>query len=519
MAQRELLYRIVEELREETPEDEGITLSSIQEELQSRIEDAGYQEEAYTTKWIRGLLEQHINGVMVIKNFVIFQETTEELLSSHIKDMKSKKTVASKAKAAVINVARILRSTIHVAGHEKNPKEYFDIEEISTEAQYEYVPDLLRVFLEELYSPQATKSKNTIAALGQALMKLVIHRKGPMPLLMALTALSHKLTGSKSLCDTYAQFGLGESYKELLRFNRNVAVMKGDDPNENRSRQSSGSSDILAADNADVNIETPSGGGSIHITGRIKATLDSISFSQTVPRKVVLNDDILSTVGVEIHHFFKNEINVADTFSGWIEPTYPVSSVQIMDTLRVTHTIYEQKTPLFAGVMRLVLSGNPAPHEPHSVIPLPFIDLKSEDYSALCTTLMDCIAKGKEKGMTAIVYFDQPLWFKAMVIKKSLDLPVVVMLGDFHKVLSYLAAIGYIMRGSGLEVLLEKEFSATVVKDILNGKSYRRGIRAHNLAATALKLKLLRQVNLELIRIDMVKVQCRNLSLYSGIRC
>ena len=79
--QRELLYRIIEELREETPEDEGVTLSTIQRELQCRIEDSGYEETAYTTKWIRELLEKKVNGVMVIKNFVIFQETTEELIN------------------------------------------------------------------------------------------------------------------------------------------------------------------------------------------------------------------------------------------------------------------------------------------------------------------------------------------------------------------------------------------------------------------------------------------------------
>ena len=431
---------------------------------------------------------------MVIKNFIIFQETTEELLNAHVKDMQSKKTMASKAKSAVINAARILRSDIKASGCEKNPKEYFDIEDITTEKQYHYVPELLRVFLEELYSPRATKSKNTVAGLGQALMKLVIHRKGPMPLLMAISGLSHKLTGSKSLIDTYAEFGFGESYKELLRFNRNMAVMKCDDPDSSRSRHPSGFSDIQAADNADANIETPTGGGSIHITGRINATLDPQTIKQTVPRNIVLNDEILNTVGVEIHQFYKTSICVTDTLSVWIAPPYPTSTVEIVDTLRVTHTIYQQKTPLLAGTMRLVLSGNPANHGPHTVTPLPFIDLKSEDYSALCTTLQDCIAKSSEKNMSAIVYFDQPLFYKAMIIKKSLNLPVVVMLGDFHKVMSYLSAIGYIMRGSGIEVLLGKEFSATVVKDILNGKSYRRCIRAHNLTATALKLKLLRQV-------------------------
>lgn len=92
-------------------------------------------------------------------------------------------------------------------------------------------------------------------------------------------------------------------------------MMKGDNSDANRSRHSSGFSDIHAADNADVNIETPSGSGSIHITGRIGVTLESLTFKHTVPRNVVLNDDILSTVGVELHHFFNNEITIYRTLS------------------------------------------------------------------------------------------------------------------------------------------------------------------------------------------------------------
>lgn len=438
-----------------------------------------------------------MDGVTVIKNFVIFQKTTEELVNAHIKDMKSKKNVQSKVKAAVINTAHILRSVIQLKGLEVDPQEYFDMGDINTEAQYEFVPELVRLFLEELYPKRAKQSKNKIAAIGQALMGLVIQRKGPMPLLMTLTGVCHKLTGSKAVTDTQAEFGFGESHKELMRFNRNLAVLIKDDNPFCSTSSRHPFSDIQAADNADALIETPSGAGSLHVTGRVNATLDPgpLAVLQTVPRNVVLNDEILSTAGVDIRHFYKTNIQVTDTFSEWIPSSYPTSTVAIVDTLRVTHTIYEQKTPLLAGAMRLVLSGNPSNHGTHTVTPLPFIDLKSEDYSALYTTLIDCINKGREKGMTAIIYFDQPLWFKAMKIKKSLDLPVVVMLGDFHKVFSFLSAIGYIMKGSGIEVLLEKEFSPTVVKDILNGKSYRRCIRAHNLVSTSLKRKLLRQVN------------------------
>lgn len=491
LAQRELFNRIIDELREDS-DGESVTLESIQDDLKSRIEAAGYDEAPYTTKWIRRLLENEVTGVLVVRNFIIFEEKTEDLVKAHVADMKRKASADSKAKATVLNAARILRSKISLAGWEKDESEYFKLDDLTTDKQYDVVPELLRLFIEELYPPKAKKSKNTVAGLGQSLMKVTINRKGPMPLLMGLTVLSHKLTGSKALTQVNHQFGLGESYKELLMFNRNVAVM--DNGQEEWQRRVAEFSDILAADNADANIETPSGAGSIHITGRIKATLDMIPV-QTIYRRRVLTDEILNKNPVEVHHFYKNDIKVTTTFTDWVQPSISTTSPIIVDALRATRILYDPKTPLLAGTMRQVLSGNPPPaHGAHTVTPLPFIDMKSDDYTALSTVLLDAISRSRRRNMEPIIYFDQPLWLKSMHIKKSLDLPITILMGNFHHVMCFMSAIGYIMRGTGLEVILGKEFSATVVKDIMNGKNYRRCLRAHNLVSTSLKLKIIRQV-------------------------
>ena len=79
--------------------------------------------------------------------------------------------------------------------------------------------------------------------------------------------------------------------------------------------------------------------------------------------------------------------------------------------------------------------------------------------------------------MPAIVTFDFPLWYKAMLIKHTLGLEITILLGNFHLVMAFLKAIGYIMQGTGLEAILEREFSKVVVKDIMAGKNYRRCLR------------------------------------------
>ncbi|KAL7300458.1 hypothetical protein TKK_0006810 [Trichogramma kaykai] len=68
---------------------------------------------------------------------------------------------------------------------------------------------------------------------------------------------------------------------------------------------------------------------------------------------------------------------------------------------------------------------------------------------------------------TCIITFDQPLYFKSRDIAGSLqmdrDFSIVIRLGGFHTLLSFLGSIGYIMKDSGLEEIavdFEKEIDS-----------------------------------------------------------
>jgi hypothetical protein len=63
-------------------------------------------------------------------------------------------------------------------------------------------------------------------------------------------------------------------------------------------------------------------------------------------------------------------------------------------------------------------------------------------------------------GVTPILTFDQPLWWKALMIIESepeeSDLRgIVLRLGDFHTEMSFLGSIGHLMASSGLQEMLE----------------------------------------------------------------
>ena len=68
---------------------------------------------------------------------------------------------------------------------------------------------------------------------------------------------------------------------------------------------------------------------------------------------------------------------------------------------------------------------------------------------------------------------------------------VVLRLGAFHTQMSFLGSIGHIMKGSGLQEVLEKIYADNTDSHILSGKVEQRTIHGHVLVNTALDALLL----------------------------
>ena len=84
------------------------------------------------------------------------------------------------------------------------------------------------------------------------------------------------------------------------------------------------------------------------------------------------------------------------------------------------------------------------------------------------------------------VTFVQPLWLKAYGIIEEAGLDIVARLGDFHTLMSYLGAIGKVMKGSGIEELFNDVYAENTVQHIISGKAVSRALRAHLLAESSL---------------------------------
>ena len=116
---------------------------------------------------------------------------------------------------------------------------------------------------------------------------------------------------------------------------------------------------------------------------------------------------------------------------------------------------------------------------------LPIIDGKPDSYSTVYTTLKTCLNTSKSKPI--IITFDLPLWVKAMRIVLEMKMPVIVRLGGFHLLKSYLGCIGYIMKDSGLEELVQLIYPGSEsIEHIMSGGAYYKALRVHFLIDAAL---------------------------------
>ena len=130
---------------------------------------------------------------------------------------------------------------------------------------------------------------------------------------------------------------------------------------------------------------------------------------------------------------------------------------------------------------------------------LPMIDLNPSDTACIYSTLSFVCDHGKRYRVTPVITFDQPLWWKTLVIigsepEGSDFREIVLQLGAFHTLMSFLGAIGYLMAGSGLWHLLELIYSTNTVTHMLSGKVYERAFRGHILVDAALNTLLVNKL-------------------------
>ena len=134
--------------------------------------------------------------------------------------------------------------------------------------------------------------------------------------------------------------------------------------------------------------------------------------------------------------------------------------------------------------MQTVNNGNH--HGRASTFFMPMIDLKSTDPVCILSTMHFVAEQSSKYNMAPVLTFDKPLYWKSMSIKEQQDesstlKKIVLRIGGFHQMMSCLGSIEDVMKGSGLQALLELIYAEGSVNIMLNGKDIFRATRTHTL--------------------------------------
>ena len=92
---------------------------------------------------------------------------------------------------------------------------------------------------------------------------------------------------------------------------------------------------------------------------------------------------------------------------------------------------------------------------------------------------------------TAVITGDQPVYELLLNIKKKYPekyANIIVRLGGFHLCLNYMGAIGFLMKGSGIEEILSESgvCKKGTAEKVLNGKDYYKMLRCYSLLTEAI---------------------------------
>ena len=464
--------------------EEGVTLNNLQDKMKE------YSDQPYSLKWIRQLVEnKYGDSLTIIKNVLIFRETSKSLLLKYtreLKDARDSNNIEAMKKKAIKLCSDLLKSDINCIVEDKDT--YFSNNDMTVENMLNFLPDSLQYFVECLQPRRKKGNGFAVASIGQCIIQLVRNTTILCPLQVAFGADLHHQTGSRYLIDLSKKMGYSCGYNEILNFNQCAAGFDSD-----KGRTHVVESDIYSADNADVLMETIDGKNTLHVMGVIRSTLSKGIMTEPIQRKPPSIEKLQERIS-PFFYFHKNMVKeLRATFSPWMlnETKLPVTTK--LDMLRISASVFKP-VPRYTGFMKLVMRGNEN-DKTHEIEFLPFIDLNPADMSATFTTLEFVISESKKHNQHPIVTFDQPLWWKSMLIKHAKELRVTILLGNFHTQMSFLGSIGTIMKNSGIEAVLGTVYEEPTVKKILQGKSFKRSMRAHSLLSTALKKIVVQQVS------------------------
>lgn len=460
----------------EENDEEQITVNDLVNKMSEYLQNNNEALLPYSNKYMKKKLLDHFQDDIVIttvarvKNIVTFRKKAVDILRDHYKSPRTGNTEENK-RDLILAAAHLIRSDMKEM--EVVPHEYASVEDILHSASNtSHFPDSLRTLLQVLVTGKDKASK--VSSIGQAIAQAVRPRVMLQPLQLGLGVLVHFNTGSRFLVDTLHSMGFSCSYAEVLQFSRcSAEAIVNDLPG-----YSPGSFIQYAADNVDHNIATLDGHGTFHGMGIIAMITPGISISAKVERKCTSVKEIadISRINIKIYPSTSTGLRL-------LKYAPLENDTNFTDTSKHIDTLWAfSPAPQWHGFCQEIHKGD---HPGTSVISvLPMIDMDPTNLSCIYSTLQYICDQAKMYNHTPIITFDQPLFLKALSIISN-EPPhsplkqIILRLGGFHTLMSFLGCVGHIMAGSGLEEILQIFYACNAVKHMLTGKAFARAVRGH----------------------------------------
>lgn len=372
------------------------------------------------------------------------------------------------------------------------------------------IPHSLTYFLEKMILTKkrcnVDRLKLTCTAIGHAIMSAIRPTSFFSRLQLGLAIFFHRRFGSRRLIDILSSFGLCASYYQVSAYE--AAVVHH--PQPHILPPESGTFIQFAADNADVNVYTIDGHNTLHIMGMIKIVTPKSSVVSEEPiarvrtKHTARDFAYKAVVPIQVYENTEvrglSKINVAELAN---EETTNISFLKKIDILWLYGKFRNiTELPGWNGYIEH-LTRNMLHFNMSRILFLPFIHHPASNYNTIYTTLHCALKEAKNHGhTTCVITFDQPLYIKAREIVAA-ALPnselsrVVVRLGGFHLLMSYLGAVGFIMQGSGIKEILSVIYAPNSIDKMLNGHAYSRAVRGHTLLHLALAMIILKGINVD----------------------
>lgn len=402
----------------------------------------------------------------------------------------------------VKTAATIIREDIRTNPY--NTTDYPDITEFMKNADDD-VPETLHAFLELVVQKDKKSDKGKLEKKCTAIAHAIISATRPRSflscLLLGLAGYLFRKTGSRTIVNTVSNFGFCSAYNDVSLLESSAAISWKPDVEGDSFCQ-------YVFDNADFNIQTLSGKGTFHSMGGIKC----ITPSRTVRtqeinklRSIPSSNEIAAAGNIKIRKFEgkqKQGLNALELKNVCNrEDVHYVSTPAPKDVLWMYGKFLQTPSfPSWQGFMEGITYAHS--YEQSKILALPFISLPPTEYNTVLSALNYAAEETKKsKQVICFVTFDQPLYIKAKDIVSSNPngelSNIIVRLGGFHLLMSYLGSIGYIMDGSGISELWSTVYGSSSVPHMLSGHAYARAIRAHMLTYCALAKLILQELTID----------------------